>query len=175
MWSMKTNVVFGAILMAAWMIWGTNYVGNILIPHIEIVHSDEDAAAPAAAQKAPEPVVPFPVLLAEATVKRGERVAKKCISCHTFASGDKNKVGPNLWSVFTRDRAGADGFSYSSAMAGLGGKWTLEDMDKFLLKPKAFLKGTKMAFAGLRKPTDRAAVIVYMRGFDDSPVPLPAP
>ncbi len=175
MWSLSTNTKFAAIVAALWLIWIANYAGNLLIPHTEIVHADdaEMVASTTAPAKEAEPEKPLPVLLAEADAEKGARVAKKCVSCHTFDNGGKNKVGPNLWALMTRTRGQHEGFSYSSAMADLGGTWSYEDLDAFIAKPKDFLSGTKMAFAGIKKATDRADLLAYMRTLHDSPPPLP--
>jgi cytochrome c len=87
--------------------------------------------------------------------------------------GGRHKVGPNLWDVVGRAKAGAGGYKFSRALAGLGGAWTFEDLDAYLAKPKAFAPGTKMTFNGVKKAADRAAVILYLRSLSDSPKPLP--
>ena len=122
---------------------------------------------------APVIEVPFPNLLAEADMERGQVVAKKCLSCHTFNSGGRDSTGPNLWDVVGNDRARNPSFKYSPAMAEFGGSWSLESLDEYLRKPGKFIKGTRMAFAGIRKAQDRANLIAYMRAQSDSPVPLP--
>ena len=94
---------------------------------------------------------------------RGAKVFKKCTSCHNVEPGGANGTGPALYGVVGNDKAVGDGFSYSSVLTGLGGKWTYEDLDAFLAKPSAYAKGTKMNFIGLKKAEDRAAVIEYMR------------
>ena len=107
---------------------------------------------------------------------RGAKVFKKCTSCHNVEPGGANGTGPALYGVVGNDKAVGDGFSYSSALTGLGGKWTYEDLDAFLAKPSAYAKGTKMNFIGLKKAEDRAAVIEYMRvnGSPDLARPEPA-
>ena len=107
---------------------------------------------------------------------RGAKVFKKCTSCHNVEPGGANGTGPALYGVVGNDKAVGDGFSYSSALTGLGGKWTYEDLDAFLTKPSTYAKGTKMNFIGLKKAEDRAAVIEYMRvnGSPDLARPEPA-
>ncbi|MFO1186070.1 MAG: cytochrome c family protein [Alphaproteobacteria bacterium] len=116
----------------------------------------------------------IPKLLAAANADRGGRVAEKCLSCHTFAKGAPNSTGPNLWGVVGSHAAhlGA-AFDYSSAMRKVTDPWTYERLFAFLENPSAFVPGTKMTFAGLSRPTDRADVIAYMRTQSDSPPPLP--
>lgn len=116
-------------------------------------------------------------MLASADAGAGEKVAKKCVSCHTFENGGANKVGPNLWNIVNKAVASADGFGYSPAMTefAAGGKvWDYDHLNEFLTKPKAVVDGTKMTFGGLSKGSDRADLIAYLRSLSDSPAPLPA-
>ena len=137
-----------------------------------IVEGVEATAAVATEAAAEEP--PLGVLLASADVEAGQKVAKKCVSCHTFEQGGKNKIGPNLWSIVGRDRATAEGFDkYSSALTETGGAWGYEELDAYLKKPAAAIPGNKMTFAGLRKAKDRSNIIAYLRTQADSPPPLP--
>ena len=115
----------------------------------------------------------LPDLLKAADPAAGEKVAGKCKACHDLSKGGPNKIGPNLWDIVGAKQAHLDNFSYSDAVKGLGGQWTYENLDKFLTKPKDYAPGTKMAFPGLPKPEDRAAVIAYLRTLSDSPKPLP--
>ncbi|GAB4297596.1 MAG: hypothetical protein Kow0058_14270 [Roseovarius sp.] len=101
-------------------------------------------------------------LVAAADPKAGEKVYRKCKSCHV-ADKKENRVGPYLLGVVGRAVASAEGFNYSDALKSLGGNWTLERLDHWLEKPSAFAPGNKMSFAGLSKPEDRAAVIAYMQ------------
>jgi cytochrome c len=117
--------------------------------------------------------VPLATLLAEADVARGESVFKKCTSCHTIDAGGANGIGPNLHATMGKALAGHAGFAYSDALKGVGGTWTFEQMDHWLKSPKAFAPGTKMTFAGLSKPEDRAALMLYLNS-QGSNLPLPA-
>ena len=95
-------------------------------------------------------------MIKNADIDAGAKVFKKCATCHTLTQGGANKVGPNLYGVIGKKRASISGFAYSNAMKAKGGVWTIEDMNIWLAKPKDFVPGTKMGFAGLKKDKDRA-------------------
>ena len=118
---------------------------------------------------------PLALLLAQGSADAGEGVFAKCTACHSIDQGGANGIGPNLWGIVGQPiGAHAAGFAYSSALAEKGGEWTYEVMDEWLASPRAFAPGTKMSFAGLSSPEDRANVILYMREHGGGP-PLPAP
>jgi cytochrome c len=100
--------------------------------------------------------------LAEGDAAAGEKVFKKCKTCHTF-DPSKKKLGPHLKGVVGRKAGAVEGYKYSKAMAGADITWDEANLDKYLTKPKAFLKGTKMSFAGLKKESQRADVIAYLK------------
>jgi len=131
------------------------------------VASVTDAAAKPAG---PGEIMP---MLAKADVEGGKKVAKKCLSCHTFTKGGNNKIGPNLWNTVGSKPASIEGFSYSSALKGLSADWGYEELNKFLYKPKDYASGTKMTFAGLKSAKDRANLIAYLRSLSDNPKPMP--
>ena len=99
---------------------------------------------------------------AEGDVAKGEKVFKKCIACHTLEDG-KNKVGPSLYGIFGRTAGALEDYKYSTAMVESGIVWDDENMDGYLKKPRAFLKGTKMAFAGIKKDNQRADLIAFLK------------
>lgn len=119
----------------------------------------------------PETII---ALLASADISKGKKVSKSCAACHTFKKGGKKKIGPNLWNVVGKEKASTEGFSYSKGMKALGGTWDYDSLDQFLLKPKKYVKGTKMGFAGIKKIKDRAALIAWLREQADAPIDLPA-
>ena len=112
-------------------------------------------------------------MLANADSASGEKISKKCIACHTFSEGQASKIGPNLWDVVGRDIASGTEFPYSNALQNIEGKWDFAELDKFLTSPKKYAKGTKMAFPGLRKPSDRADMLAYLRSLSSTPAALP--
>ena len=111
-------------------------------------------------------------LLASANVADGKKIFKKCAACHSIAKDGGNKIGPSLWGVLGRKAGSVADYKYSKAMTAYGKPWSFEEMNGFLTKPKDWLKGTKMSFVGLKKETDRAAVILYMNKNTGSPLPL---
>ena len=131
--------------------------------------------APAGGKEAaPAQSEPIEKLLQTASVEKGASAAKKCQACHTFAKGEPNRVGPNLYGI-VGDKRGEDrgGFNFSAAMKAKGGEWTDEDLNKFLTNPKSFIPGTAMGFAGITRDSERADVIAYLHTLSDHPVPLP--
>ena len=111
-------------------------------------------------------------LLTSASVADGKKIFKKCTACHSIAKGGANKIGPALWGVLGRKAGSISDYKYSNAMAAHAKPWSLEEMNGFLIKPKDWIKGTKMSFIGLKKDTDRAAVILYMNQNTDNPLPI---
>lgn len=151
--------------------------GVIMHPHepeepvYVVAGAAPEEAPPDTAGEAEDDIV---AMMASADEAAGEAVGKKCATCHTFDQGGADKIGPNLWNVLNRPIASHGDFGYSDALKGKSGDtWTYENLDHFLAKPTDFAPGTKMTFAGLKKPEDRANVISYLRSLSDSPAPLP--
>lgn len=121
-----------------------------------------------------ESAVPLPNLLAAADAAKGEAVFAKCAACHTINSGGANGIGPNLFGTMGEEIGhGKHGFAFSTALSGMGGSWDFEKMNAWLTSPRKFAPGTKMSFAGLSSPEDRANLIVYLNA-QGSNLPLPA-
>jgi cytochrome c len=132
------------------------------------IPEEKPAAAPAEKQDPPVDTV-----LASANSETGQSDMKQCAACHSWTKGGGNKIGPNLYDVVGRDIGKEPGFSYSSGVAQKGGKWTFADLYGWLKNPKAFIPGTKMAFAGVKDPKERADIIAFLDKQADKPVPLP--
>ena len=116
---------------------------------------------------------PIETLLASADPAKGAEVFKKCTACHTIAKGGPNGTGPNLWGAIGKPHGHVPGFSYSDALKGVAGVWDWNSLNEWLTSPRKYANGTKMTFAGLSKPEDRANVIAYLNQNSDSPLALP--
>jgi len=128
----------------------------------------EAGAGGAAAEK------PIEFYLASADPAKGEQVFKKCAACHNADKGGANALGPNLWGVFGKPHGHVAGFAYSDALKSKPGNWDWNSLNEWLLNPKAYAPGTKMTFAGLSKPEDRANILAFLNARSDAPLPLPA-
>ena len=111
-------------------------------------------------------------LFASVSVADGAKVFKKCAACHSISQGGANKIGPALWGVLGKQAGSISDYKYSKAMAAHDKIWSFKEMNAFLIKPKDWIKGTKMSFAGLKNAKDRAAVILYMNENSSEPLPL---
>ncbi|MCJ2092635.1 c-type cytochrome [Methylobacterium sp. J-072] len=175
--SFEVNKVLGAVLGALLFAAGSGFVAELIYHPRPAGKAGYDLPEPEpqAAAAAPEAKVePIAVRLASANAEKGEAGTKACRACHNFEKGGPNKVGPDLYEVVERPKGGHAGFEYSAALKGKGGAWTYDDLDAFLTSPKGYAPGTKMAFAGIASPQERANVIAYLRANADSPKPLPA-
>jgi len=111
-------------------------------------------------------------IFASTSAADGAKVFKKCAACHSINQGGANKIGPALWGVLGRQVGSVAEYKYSKAMAAYEKNWSFEEMDGFLLKPKEWIKGTKMSFAGLKNDKERAAVILYLNENTENPLPI---
>ncbi len=175
--SLEINKIIGAILLAGLVAHVTGTLSQFLV---KPQHFEAEAAIPAGTEGGgaqptkPAPIEPVSPLMADADPAQGQAIAKKCATCHSFEQGGPAKVGPNLWGILGNHHAHMEGFAYSSAMVALKDKiWDYEALNEFLVNPKADIPGTKMGFAGLKKPEERADVIAYLRSLADTPLPLP--
>jgi len=178
--SLEFNKAAAAVLTAGITFMVTGLVGEFLVhpPRLyqtAIATGEAPAAAAAPVAAAAPTLEPISPLMAAASVDSGRGVAQRlCASCHNFAQGGPNGVGPNLWGVVGGPHARAAGFNYSVANRALADKpWDYEALNAFIAKPSAAMPGTRMAFAGLANTGQRADVIAFLRSLDASPKPLP--
>lgn len=175
--SFEWNKIFMALGFTFLGIFAINEIGNA------VYETEAPEAGHAAAETPPSANGPaetpeeadLGTLLAAADPAAGEKVFARCAQCHTREQGGANKIGPNLWDIVGAKHAHRDDFAYSSAMKAFPGTWDYETLFRYLENPKAVVPGTKMAFAGLRKPEERANLLAFMRTWSDSPKPFPAP
>lgn len=184
---LRFNMVAGAVLAAGLGVMGLNQLSHAVFhPHYPEAEKmgmavDIESAAEATTSGPVAPVMPDwgRVLADEAAlptlVAKGEKLFGACKACHTPDQGGANGTGPNLWNIVNRSSGSASGFAYSEAMTAYAKPWTYEGIYNFVGAPAAYMKGTKMAYPGLRKPDDRVALIAYLRTLAASPAGLPAP
>jgi cytochrome c len=179
--SFELNKIIGAILMTALIVIGINKLSDAIFyvdkpkESAYKVEGVELASTSSKETAAVKEVVQLNIkeVLAMGDLAHGEKVFKKCSACHIVAKGGKNKIGPALYGIVGKASAVSEGYSYSKALKAHGKNWSFEELNAYLLKPQAHIKGTKMAFAGLRKDKDRASVILYLNSQSDSPLPKP--
>lgn len=177
--SFEINKIVGAILGTLILVMGVGFLAEAIYEPIQdrgVGYALPEPEAGAGAVEVVEVVTPLPVLLASASAERGAAVARKCQSCHNFEEGAGSKAGPPLYDIVNAEYAHIADYSYSDVIAerGAAGEiWTYENLNAFLTSPKAFTPGTKMTFAGLRKPEERADMLAYLQTLSGSPVAFP--
>jgi cytochrome c len=170
----RFNTIAGWVLFAGIVALGSSIVAG------EYFHSErpekmgypiagvvEEGEGGAAAEQ------PIEFYLAKADPAKGQQIFNKCTACHTVDKGAPNQLGPNLWAILNHPIGQGRGFSFSPALSSKGGTWNWDNMSQWLNSPKAFAPGTKMTFAGLSNPQDRADVMAFLNTKSDSPLPLP--
>ena len=177
--SFEINKIVAAVLMVALLIIGIGKLSNIIF-HVEkpktpgyAIEVEQVTTVSSTTKKAVEEKVDITALMAMGDITLGEKVFKKCAACHSIVKGGKNNIGPALYNVVGRKTGAVADYKYSKALASFDKEWTLEELNGYLIKPAKWVKGTKMAFAGLRKEKDRASVIKYLNQNSDNPVTLP--
>ncbi len=177
--SFEINKIVAAILMVALLVIGIGKLSNVIF-HVEkpkipgyAVEVEQATMVSSSTEKDIEEKVDIATLMAMGDIALGEKVFKKCAACHSIVKGGKNNIGPALYNVVGRKTGAVTDYKYSKALASFEKEWTFEELNGYLIKPAKWIKGTKMAFAGLRKEKDRASVIKYLNQNSDSPVPLP--
>lgn len=178
--SLEINKIVACILVVTLVVIGLSNLTDIIyeVERPEVAHyiieGVDDVSIASDIVVSDEVVIeetPIQVLLASASMDKGTKIFKKCSNCHIPNEGGANKIGPALWNIVNKDIGGAD-FAYSNAMASYDGKWSYDELNGFLKNPKKYIEGTKMSFAGLKKETDRANVILYLRSLSNNPAPI---
>ena len=178
--SFELNKIIAAVLMVALLVIGIGKLSDVIF-HVEKPKTpgyavDVDQAVVTSSQSSSETTeekIDMSALMAMGDLSTGEKVFKKCSACHSIAKGGKNNIGPALYNVVGRKVGAISDYKYSKALSGYGKEWSFEELNGYLIRPAKWIKGTKMAFAGLRKEKDRASVILYMNSKSISPKPLP--
>ena len=171
----RFNTIAGWVLFAGIVALGSSIVagemfhserpGKMGYPIAGVAQEGEGGAA------AEQPIEAY---LATAAPAKGQHVFNKCMACHNADKGGANQLGPNLWDVIGEPIGQGKGFAFSDALSKKGGTWNWDNLSQWLSSPKAFAPGTKMTFAGLGNPEDRANVIAFLNTHSDAPKPLPA-
>ena len=177
--SFELNKIVAAILMVALLVIGIGKLSDVIF-HVEkpktpgyAVDVEQAVITSVASSETTEEKIDIAALMALGELAVGEKVFKKCAACHSIVKGGKNNIGPALYNVVGRQTGVVNDYKYSKALSGYGKQWTYEKLNGYLIKPAKWIKGTKMAFAGLRKEKDRASVILYLNQNSDNPLPLP--
>ena len=179
--SFEINKIIASILLVALLIIGISKISNIIFKVDKLdssaykVELPDDGAKQISKEKTmkAEDEVDISALMALGDIGHGEKVFKKCSACHSIEAGGGNKIGPALYNVVGRKIAAVEDYKYSKALVEYKKNWSFEELNGFLIKPQKWIKGTKMAYAGLRKEKDRASVILYLNKYSDNPLPLP--
>ncbi len=178
--SFEINKIVAAVLVVALLLIGIGKLSDIIFyvekpknPGYKVEVAQVSTGNTELSTETTEEKVDIASLMAMGNVESGEKVFKKCAACHSIVKGGKNKIGPALYNVVGRKVGAVEDYKYSKALKEYDKAWTFEELNGFLLKPTKWIKGTKMAYAGLRKEIDRASVIKYLNQNSDNPLPLP--
>ena len=177
--SFELNKIIAAILMVALLVIGLGKIADGVFhvkkpknPGYQVEVENQLTSIKSEPAEVVEKI-DIAAIMALGDVSSGEKVFKKCAACHSINKGGSNKIGPALYNVVGRAVGGVSDYKYSKALAEYGKEWTFEELNGFLIKPAKYIKGTKMAYAGLRKEKDRASVIKYLNENSDNPISLP--
>ena len=170
------NQIIAAILLTFVVIFIINKSSDIIYK-VEtpkaVFKVEEKGVSQTSESKSAEGTINIKALLAMGNVEHGKKIFSACKSCHSIKEGGGNKIGPALWAVVGRPIGFLNDYKYSKAFAKFEGEWNFETLNSFLIKPKDYIKGTKMSYAGLKKEKDRASVILYLNENTDNPLQLP--
>lgn len=177
--SFEINKIVAAVLLVALLVIGIGKLSNVIF-YVEkpekpgyAVEVQQASTSTTATATVEDKKVDIAALMALGDVNAGEKIFKKCAACHSINQGGANKIGPALYNVVGRKIGGVADYKYSKAFVEYGKEWNFEELNGFLIKPSKWIKGTKMAYAGLRKEEDRASIIKYLNQNSDNPLPLP--
>jgi len=177
--SFELNKIIAAILMVALLVIGIGKISNVIF-YVEkpktpgyAVEVEQVASTSTSTENTAVEKIDISSLMTMGDVVAGKKIFKKCAACHSITKGGKNKIGPALYNVVGRKVGEVTDYKYSKALAAYDKEWNFEELNGFLIKPAKYIKGTKMAYAGLKKEKDRASIIKYLNQNSDSPVPLP--
>ena len=178
--SFEINKIVAAVLLVALLVIGIGKLSNIIFyvdkpktPGYVVEVEQVSTSSTETSSNTAEEKIDITALMAMGDTATGEKVFKKCAACHSIVKGGKNNIGPALYNVVGRQVGSISNYKYSKALSGYNKEWTIEELNGYLIKPAKWIKGTKMAFAGLRKEKDRASVILYLNQNSDNPLPLP--
>ena len=178
--SFELNKIVAAVLMVALLVIGIGKLADVIFyvekpksPGYVIEVEQAVATSTEKGSVSNEEKIDINALMAMGDIATGEKVFKKCAACHSIVKGGKNNIGPALYNVVGRQIGSVSDYKYSKALSEYGKEWSFEELNGYLIKPAKWIKGTKMAFAGLRKEKDRASVIMYLNQNSDDPLPLP--
>ena len=178
--SFELNKIVAAVLMVALLVIGIGKLADVIFyvekpktPGYVIEVEQAVATSTEKGSVSNEEKIDINALMAMGDIATGEKVFKKCAACHSIVKGGKNNIGPALYNVVGRQIGSVSDYKYSKALSEYGKEWSFEELNGYLIKPAKWIKGTKMAFAGLRKEKDRASVIMYLNQNSDNPLPLP--
>ena len=177
--SFEINKIIAAILLVALLVIGIGKLSDIIF-YVEkpktpgyVVKVEQASLASDISAEQNDEKIDIAALMAMGDVASGEKIFKRCSACHSIVKGGKNNIGPALYNVVGRKVGSISDYKYSKALSEYDKEWTIEELNGYLVKPAKWIKGTKMAFAGLRKEKDRASVIKYLNQNSDSPIQLP--
>ena len=173
----EINKIIAAIILAVLLFFSVGKLGDFIFyvekPKEPAYKVEAPVVKVASAQTVSSGSIDIKALLASGTIVHGQKVFRKCSACHVVTKGGKNKIGPALYGVLGKQSASVSDYKYSKALIAHGKVWSFAEMNSFLIKPQAHIKGTKMAFGGISNEKDRASVILFMNSKSDNPLPTP--